>query len=730
MSLKYGKDGSIDTAVLDENGEPTFNPAMGGSWAEELVGSDGVYRYLSGGNASAIKHSYSEATVLTLCRKRTNALYTIAAQFTGTAPAYTLIANHDGVSNIGLYASINATNPQTSNTASSQPNSKQMWDKGWHWCGFAVLNNSMKFWFDGANKGGVSLAHGLTTFVNPTNTFLVGTSTGALFIAATLIYNRVLTDDEVSNIMLGKVKPTSVDGLQGYYKFNETHGTSTGGVCTDYSGAGNHLTYSGAVWASFNPASPTKNSSFPYVLPPLRNQANWWERTPIAIASKDAMGSVFVGAVNIPHNTSASIVSSITLSGWVKLSPSDKQWQFLIKDSGASNYYAAPYKGSIENSGNILRLGRGSSAGNTNASLTLSKPIQMGVWTHVVMSEVTDGDGSGVCSFYVNGVLVGAVNRTATTISDAGQLMFLSSWRKTAMRSFRLFSRAITASEVEELYRTDSIADRTGLVGEWMMNDVSTNFCANTGSAGSALNSNTFTGGKYLDSPYWMPRKKRRGKQLAYNVAAGTYFTNFAGIKAALQAATTWTVSGWFSSSNASRSYVHRQLWVSGHTSRDGIEVSLTGDTMSVATSSSSSTQYLLNQTYGIAPGQWALISCEINWITKTLKRYVNGVLIGTHTISGLSGAVPVFSGDTQIYSNRIGGAAVLVKRDDDRLYNRALTPEEHYQLYLDNAPRNGLLVEYTFDNDVEGTTVIDSSGNNFHGTPTEISAANYVTSY
>jgi hypothetical protein len=122
-------------------------------------------------------------------------------------------------------------------------------------------------------------------------------------------------------------------------------------------------------------------------------------------------------------------------------------------------------------------------------------------------------------------------------------------------------------------------------------------------------------------------------------------------------------------------------------------------------------------------PAVWTQVSSVYDG--AVCSTYVNGVLVVSTTTVYALASIPISIGSRPALADPFSGLI-----DDARIYNRVLTPEEHYQLYLDNAPRDGLLVEYTFDNDVEGTSVIDTSGNGYHGTPTGITSVNYVTSY
>jgi hypothetical protein len=122
--------------------------------------------------------------------------------------------------------------------------------------------------------------------------------------------------------------------------------------------------------------------------------------------------------------------------------------------------------------------------------------------------------------------------------------------------------------------------------------------------------------------------------------------------------------------------------------------------------------------------GQWILLSGEVDYANDLGKIYLNGQLIAQGAMA-FTDTKYTDTGNPYIYaasSNTSETHAI----DSARIYNRALTAAEHYQLFLDNAPRNGLIAEYLFDNDVSNCQ--DTSGNGFHATWSGISAANYVS--
>jgi hypothetical protein len=208
-----------------------------------------------------------------------------------------------------------------------------------------------------------------------------------------------------------------------------------------------------------------------------------------------------------------------------------------------------------------------------------------------------------------------------------------------------------------------------------MMNDVSTNFCANTGSAGSALNSSTFTGGKYLDSPYWMPRKKRRGKQLDCKKAQ--YATTAASFDL-----TTCTLSAWVKWRGGIATIIGQ------NTTGAQLRINANGSIEFLKANIASITTTAVNT---VKVDSWEHVSCTFNGSICNI--YVNGVFVKTATNAQTLNNLPLVLGNSVAAPQPFSGLV-----DDARIYNRVLTPEEHYQLYLDNAPRDGLLVEYKFD--------------------------------
>lgn len=129
-----------------------------------------------------------------------------------------------------------------------------------------------------------------------------------------------------------------------------------------------------------------------------------------------------------------------------------------------------------------------------------------------------------------------------------------------------------------------------------------------------------------------------------------------------------------------------------------------------------------------LSPNKWAFVamSATKNGSTSLINFYVNGVLSSTANQTGGN-----LAGIVTTNALRIGNRAAATDRtfdgtiDEPRIWNRALTPTEIQNLYLNNiVPQDGLVAEYLFD-EATGTTAIDSSGNGNDGT---ITGATYTT--
>lgn len=848
MSKEYGYLGSLGVdsinRVPDKNdsGEPIFSPAFENAWAKELQADDGAWRFLKGGTASGRGKAGSETafdamladnfTVVSLLRLRKCTSYPLfiykSANSAGVS-GWRIRSRPVSSSGTGVYFSDSVANQETAFPSAG----KATKDENWHWVATSVSGTAVRNYIDAQ----VSAATRTATDMTNTSNFVSGGTDAQ--IAAVLIYNRVLSDTEVSNIMLGKTLPKSVEGLRGYYKFNEQKANNE--QCRDYSGYENHLTYSSPVFETYKPGNICYNGDFalgvtgwdgitantgvvggrgrvfttgayeglttsvaytpvikggsyrvefdleivsgqcgvsiggsaqinfassgrqtvvgtvtnsgtlnvefkrvtavqtefyidnvvitdlsgqsgqPYVSRQQVNPLNWWERRVPAYLDADRQGSVVSNSAlnSVPHNVVLGLTGSLTVCGWINPSVSaDRNWYLFDKNSSSPSYFSAPFSCNYSESSSNARLNmvRGSSAGNTAVTITLSRPLPRNKWSFITLTDSTEANGSGTVSAYVNGLLVGTGTRGATTIADSGNPLYIAcntSTRKQAARSIRLFNRALSAAEINTLYLTDVCTDRTGLVGEWLCNDLTGTTIKNTSSAGDALNATLGSGNlKVLDSPYAMVRRKRKGWQSMFPQSAGFYAANQTNMKASLESAPVWTVSYWHKHLSTS-STDSRGVWLQNQTTQLGLMISaLNGHKLAVGVKNAADEAQYITLNGVLNTNAWFLISAEMVWATKTLTLYLNGVKVASKAMGLVTNVVPSL-GAEQINILRGATTSAGVRADDVRIYNRALTAQEHRGLFVDVAPRDGLVAQYTFDN--QSNRGEDTSGNGLH---------------
>ena len=714
--LEYGYLGSTDvTSVqtvpngvsrqpsLSSTGEPIYTPAAESRWAEELKSSDGAWRFLKGGNAAGrgVGNVFDATladnfTVLCLCRGQFLAGYpsvAIKALFGATTGWSVQYAPQSAAS--GIYSRID--HAINSNTAYAPSNTKSAKDLQWHWHGLSISGVSVRQYVDALVTTATRSAGDLTNTQNLTLSAL----SAYRFLAATLIYNRVLTDTEVSNIMLGKTMPKEVSGLVGYYKFNETHGTAAG-ECTDYSGQGNHLTYSGAVWEKYDPTLTTIAnfaSGQPYVSRKQRNPANWWERVPPAIADPERMGCLnAVASTAVTSTGLLQITGSMSADFWFKPQRYTSGGIQPISKNGSYEFSFELYS-----AGSVFHLYRN----GQDCAFSAIRSIPTSKWTKVSFSHDVI---TNKARLYLNGVLVEEKAFNASTIGVSASNVSIGAYatdRINNIRSLRLFSRAITAAEVNELFLTDKITNRSGLVGEWMCNEpwrTGSNNIQDT--SGNGLHATT-TNPLLLDSPYTVNRRKRVGRQLKLDNVKYAYTTQTFDL-------TTSSVAAWIKwtgqNDGASKGSIIGQ-------NTNGLQLRVNAN-RSVEALKVGGSSFATSAAGVIKSGTWQLVSADYNG--TTINIYVGGRLVKSAApataLSAVTLAVGALIGGTQAFRGVI---------DSTLIYNRALTAAEHYALYLDQAPRDGLIAEFLFDDDEMNCQ--DTSGNGFHATWSGITLANYV---
>lgn len=445
---------------------------------------------------------------------------------------------------------------------------------------------------------------------------------------------------------------------------------------------------------------------------------NWWERRPPAIADPERMGCLH----NAAQTTLASANSLFALNGdftfdvWIRSIGSPTAQKSILYGWGSqyigTNFLYSP-------SSSVLKVIYGDNVTSGGSSINFNG-FTPNLLQGNVFRKLTATRSGSTYTAYINSVQVAQTTGTpAVTASCPSGSHHIGGG--VALRSLRLFSRALSAAEVNELFLTDKITNRTGLVGEWLCNTPHSTTITDT--SGNGLNTTT-SNPLLLDSPYRVNRRKRFGKQLKRTGSQWAYHSSTA-LNNAIIGAQQITIAYWIKTNRLNNSIsAYCGLYTSS------------GNTLLLLSNTSGKVLGVLARESQVASAQsisstvrdvdlyskWTLLSAEVDYPNDLLRIYMNGKLVAQGS-AAFAGSSYADVGNVQIRID--GGSGETNAYDDFRIYNRALTAQEHYSLYLDQAPRNGLVAEYKFDSDT--TNCKDTSGNGFDATWSGITLANYV---
>ncbi len=320
---------------------------------------------------------------------------------------------------------------------------------------------------------------------------------------------------------------------------------------------------------------------------------------------------------------------------------------------------------------------------NSSASINSGIASRDNAWHHLVATY----DGTNT-RLYVDGVLKGSgtsLTGTGSTQVFINQEQVLNSGATGAIDDVRLYNRALTRQEVEELYRLGTVnvahtptassgqnVQSSRLVGHWTFDGPYMNWRTNTAadSSGNANNGTLINLGTTT-----APAAGKIGQALKFNGSS-----SYVSIPAAtsLNASSDVTVTGWvyltaktagalgntvFAKRGGSTNY---QFWIRGDGSspvpNQPVLASWNGSTNVYGTATLS-----LNTWYHVA----------MVHTSTTVTFYINGVSDGTQSqaIGGTLSSAAYIGWDT---------ATVFFagSMDDVRVYDRALSSQEMYQLY------------------------------------------------
>ncbi len=473
--------------------------------------------------------------------------------------------------------------------------------------------------------------------------------------------------------------PPANNGLVSYWSFNEGTSTKVG----DFSGNGNHGT--------------TTNMAFP------GTASSGWG------SGRFGAGLNFDGTDDYVQLGTLPAFTNITVTAWIRRTGgfgTNDQERILMTDSLGTGF--AFY---IQNT-DRLEIGQ---PGNNSAQAT-SGAITDTNWHHVAVSY----NGSNA-SFYVDGISAGSPAYAVSFSSNTYRIASASygGYLHGALDDIRVYSRALSALEISQLYRTGQTKLATsqavvsnGLIGWW------------------TFDGKDMTGGRVFD-------RGSLGKTgTVSGIASSTFYTlgkigqagNFDGVDDYVTLGTntyvnadiasgtfaTWFKLDSFPANNTTFSLFDIEGYLGGQIyGASGAAFIRTR----IVTSSTGSTQLALNRWYHYAQ----------TWDGTTAIGYLDGVADTSQSIGS-----PTPSSQTRI--SAIGATFTpnsffAGSMDDVRLYNRALSADEVRLLAGSNtskvavATNNGLVGYWSFN---EGTSTLagDFSGNGNTGTLTNMDAA------
>jgi len=473
------------------------------------------------------------------------------------------------------------------------------------------------------------------------------------FIILTSIFLILPVASEAATIS----KPPNNLGLVGYWSFNE--GTST--IVTDFSGHGSNGSMSGFA----NPASATSGWGYGKI-----------GRSLTFDGSDDYVNMGTPAALNL--NTSA-----VTVSAWVKFANKTIASNEAIVSTGENGAFANQYyiRRQGDNSIRFTIIASGGSAFNT---VTPSPALQADTWVHIV--GVYNGTDART---YVNGVLTGSPSAVTGTILSNGMRFLLGASDnngtignrlKGSIDEARVYNRALTATEVTELYKKTKavVANKTptskltnGLLGHWTFDGNQIDWSTDKKIFDSSGNGNS---GTTTIATSTGPTIGKVGQALNFD-GSGSYVS--LGTGANLTPTTALSIVAWvyLTNTTASQIFFGKRDLANGV---DPYECRINGGTNVRFTIDIGTETTATSVSNPISQRTWHHVVCT--WDGANMNVYVDGILVAgptakTGTISNTSASATI--------GTVISSFGYFGKIDDVRLYNRALSTTEITQLYL-----------------------------------------------
>jgi hypothetical protein len=458
------------------------------------------------------------------------------------------------------------------------------------------------------------------------------------------IYNRVLSATEIKNLYQSGsalMKPANKTGLVGYWPMDE----GTGSRANDMSGRGNKGTITNPSW----------------------------------VAGKFGKGLNFNGSssyITAGSGSSLEVSDTVTLSAWVK-SPDwhpTAVWRAIF-DKGSYGIYVQP-------SSNVLRF---QLVLTTTGIVTVdSNALNTNQWYHVV-GTYDKNAGANNLKIYINGVLHNSSTQSNSVV--AGNVLnmglYSGNYFNGTMDDLRVYNRALTLSEISDLYRSGSFVGNSGN-NNLLTNGLMYHFSLNGNDINWATNTAYDRSGQGNNSP--LVSFSTTSSAVAGKIGQGL---NFNGLSTYIntpafsflgQVSASFTVSAWVKPRAISGSIFNND--------GGGWNTGLLGFHLGKLSFYIHGIGYLDSPNSAVT-NRWVFVTATRDGATGINRLYENGVQVNTNTGAyGASGGSNRFAigipnvgccqMDTPGYFNGI--------IDDARLYNRALSASEVKQLY--NASR------------------------------------------
>lgn len=469
-------------------------------------------------------------------------------------------------------------------------------------------------------------------------TFLIGAfSTSSLSFQGSLdevrIYNRALSATEIATLYRSgqtTLRQASNQGLVGYWPMNEGRGQHAG----DSSGNGNTGTITGATWVDGK-----------------RGKALDFDGTDDMVDLGDNFDFVS---------------QSFTVCGWAK--PTTGGY--------ADGYLAGKYDGGANNGWYIRIISGVWNTGITSGDIMAGGTADMNVWQHICSVFVP---APGTAIVYKNGAQTNSTTGQTAMADNVRSAMIGNRWDnlrqfKGQIDDVRIYSRALSATEIATLYRSGSKIENAGqnsritngLVGLWSFNGYDYNSASTTaevldrsgqsyngdnigaapaaGKVGQAL---SFDGtNDYVNLPTMQDTSGYTESMWIYMRASGGFlFTNDV------------CGSSWRSSANTATWYTRL---VGGGTRDDFNLPALTAN-------------------------QWTHLVFTYDGITDVKRIYKDGQLEATKNPTTHGAGSLGLTATTCHYLGTTSGGGIIYFNgliDEVRVYNRALSADEVKQLY------------------------------------------------